>query len=393
MSGTTLGGDAAFSRFELETLERVKKLAAQHPPVQRPGLRDAVALLRDPQSAFPPEGLPFTLQARTLRLVPRRVFRATGKGTGAVELFVLRDEDKGSVTARMIRKSVRRTALDMSNIRWLTEALFYLDLAPRISCDGIRLPALYGCRADDGAVTLVMEFLKDESADVPKAEWLRASARALGRLGGYTHVHGLYKSPWCERVTYELRPEALLALDHLIHGCLPGAEGENCLSALQDFIDNPQLHHDISAHGIACLVHGDFQPRNLHHLAGGEAGIIDWSHVGQGLIGGDLGRLMLPHYVFSPVWAQQGDFAADVRIAEQEVIEGARELIPDLDAGRISVAIAHALLLAVVRVAAVNPEGMTSRLADGDENFRARLQSIFRYAAENARQIVARFGG
>jgi hypothetical protein len=44
-------------------------------------------------------------------------------------------------------------------------------------------------------------------------------------------------------------------------------------------------------------------------------------------------------------------------------------------------------------VAGQNPGASMQRLADGDEVFRTRLRSVFRYAAETANQLMARFGG
>ncbi len=393
MSEPPLAGEAAYSRFELETFERVKALSLRHPPAQRPGVRAAVQLLLEAGTELPPDGTILALGSRTLRLVPRRVFRATGKGTSAVELFALRDEDKASVTARLIRKRVHRAALDVSNIRWLTEALFYLDLAPQVSCDGIRLPAFHGCRADDGVVTLVMEFLGNKPGEVPAAELLRNSAQAVGFLGAFTHVHALYEQPWAERVTHRLKPEALLALEYLVLGSLPIGEGENCLAAIEAFIDNPQLHHSLAEQGIACLVHGDLHLRNVLPLPDGTTGIIDWSHVGRGLIGEDVARLMLPHFVSHPAYAGQADFGATVQSMTSEVVAGAKALAPSLADEKINIAISRALLFATVNIATQNPEGWKQKLSGADENLRVRLQSIFRYAAETARQLEARFGG
>ncbi len=47
----------------------------------------------------------------------------------------------------------------MGSIQWLAEALFYLDLAPRISGEGITLSDVHGCKATAQGVTLVLSFI------------------------------------------------------------------------------------------------------------------------------------------------------------------------------------------------------------------------------------------
>jgi hypothetical protein len=386
-------GAVPVARPEREALEHLRELAAQHPRGQRPGIRAAAAMLLETDADVPPDGVPLPLNGRSLRLLPRRVFNATGRGTGAVELFALQDEDKGTVTGRLIRKRIHRTALDVSNIRWLTEALFYLDAAPQIACEGIRFPALHGCRTGEDSVILVMEFLGNKPASLPALELLRSSARAVGLLGGFTHLHQVYEKPWMERVTHRLKPEALLALQYLVLECLPGAEGEHCLAAIEGFIDTPQLHHSMAEQGMACLVHGDLHLRNMLPLADGTIGLIDWSHVGRGLIGEDLARLLLPTFVVHPAHVIHTDFGAAVDWMTAEVVAGAKSFIPALDARKVDIAVTRALMFATVNVAGQNPEGWKQRLAGGDQEFRVRLQSVFRYAAATANQLMARFGG
>lgn len=392
MTETDLPGDTPLSRFELGTLQRLRELAKNHPPAPRPGIRSAVSILLDAAKAVPAGGISVKLPARSLQLLPRRVFRSNGETTAAVELFALRDAARDAGGSRMIRKRIQRQAMDVANIGWLLEALFYLDVAPQLVCEGIRVPRIYGCSADDGAVTLVMEFLRNNSAEVPAADRLRRIARSIGRLGAYTHLHSLYERPWAQRVTHRLNVEALLALEQLVRHSLPGAEGDRCFLALEDFINDPQLHQTLSEQGIACLVHGDMNPWNVFPMADGEVGIIDWSYVGWGLIGEDLARLMLPQFVSHPIWADQPDFSQSVRVMTEEVIAGAKTFLPSLDEERVRIAVARSLLLAVGNVAGQNPEVSKRKLADGDHAFRAKLQSVFRFAAENARVLAERFG-
>ena len=392
MSADRLEAEVTLSRHEQENLQRLWDLANHLPRPPRPGLRAATEILLDAGRMVPKDGISITLPGRSLRLLPRRVFNSNGEATDAVELFVLQDEAKGAGGSRMIRKRVQRQTLDVTTIGWLSEALFYCDVAPWLACEGIRVPAVYGCRTDDDSVTLVMEFLVNRSSDIPAVDRLRLLARAVGRLGAYTHLNALYMRPWAERVSPRMNLQALMALPQLVSDCLPGDEGERCISALEDFIDAPQLHQLLSQRGIACLAHGDLHLWNAFSLADGEIGIIDWSYVGQGFIGEDIARLMLPHFVAHPAWADQPDFAVSVKEMTDAVIVGAKGLLPSLDEEAVRLAIAKALLLAMGNVAGQNPGASMQRLADADEVFRARLRSVFRYAAETANQLMARFG-
>lgn len=378
---------------ERQARDRLRTLAGALREGQRPPLRRAAdaLLTADPEVLRRPEGLVLELPRRTLRLRHRKSFKPTGTGTGAIDLFVLQDERGGPLLARLIRKSIRRTAVEVGNVLWLAEALFYLDIAPRLACDGIAIPEVHGCSVDEGAVTLVMSFMPPPQPPHSVLVQPSVAAQAIGRLGAFSHRHGLHEASWLERVRPRFTPDAFVALEGLIGACVaePVAR-DRVLGLFEACLGDTQLQHRLDEKGLRSLCHGDLHPRNLLALDDGVVAFIDWSHVGVGTIGHDLGRFMLPDFLYAPAWEPYERFGPAIEMMAAEVTAAARSVVPGLPHETVRDAIDRSLIQQAAMLGVTRRNALEKMLSGGGPQFRARLRSVLDYAAAAAAKLIAR---
>ncbi len=249
---------------EREARAKLEALSRDLRENQRPPVRRAVDALLSGEAPRPddPAGVLLELPRRSFRLRHRKGFKLTGAGTGALDLFVLQDQRGGPPIARLIVKTIHRTAAEMGSIQWLAEALFYLDLAPRISGEGITLPDVHGCKATAQGVTLVLSFIPPPQPPLSPHPERKAAARAIGRFGAVTHLRRLHEAGWLEAVRPRLMPETFLALEALVEAAFPDAAArERCLAAFEAFMGDAGLQRRLDEAGVPCLCHGDLHPK------------------------------------------------------------------------------------------------------------------------------------
>lgn len=386
---------AAETVAEREGRERLRILSESLRDRQRRPLRLAadVLLSDDPSADDDQRGVRLDLPRRGFTLKRRKSFKPTGTGSAAIDMFVLQDENGGPPVARLICKTILRTAVEMGNTQWLAEAMFYLDLAPRIACDGVAIPEAHGCRVEGQAVTLVLEFIPPPAPPLAPQPDAEVAARAIGRLGAFTHTRGLHDESWLERVRPRLTPEAFLALEAVAEAALPDAAArDRCLEIFESFMGDSSLQRRLDEGGIACLCHGDLHPKNLLQSPEGDVVFIDWSHAGVGAIGHDLGRLMLPAFLYSPAWERHRDFAAAVDMMAGEVLTGARSLLPAANQEPIRAAIDRALVQQSAMLGVTRRNALEKSLSGGGPQFRERLRSVLDYAVSVATRLIERHG-
>ncbi len=187
-------------------------------------------------------------------------------------------------------------------------------------------------------------------------------------------------------------PETFLALEALVEAAFPDAAArERCLAAFEAFMGDAGLQRRLDEAGVPCLCHGDLHPKNLLQAPDGSIAFIDWSHVGSGSIGYDLGRWMLPDFLYEPVWQDHKRFAGAVDLMAREVLAGARDVMPDACEEGIRAAVDRGIIIQAAKLGVVRRTILERQLAAGGEPFRQRLRDVLNYATEAAERLMARY--
>lgn len=364
---------------------------ALRPPIRAAAkllLTEDIAPLRDKRAT----GL--ELPSRTIWLCHRKSFMPTGPGSAAIDLFDVRPRPRAPAIASMVRKSVSKREPGEEQVGWLGDALFYLGIAPRFQVPGLVVPQLYGCRAGDGRVTMVIEYLEPAAVQPSGLERVDRSAGMVGRLGGITYAQRLHELDWIRPVTPRLPPETLLMLERLAASCIADAgERSNIVAAVERLMSSPDVLGRIRADAYPCLAHGDLHVRNVFAWAGNDRdlAVIDWGKMSRGFIGQDAVLLLLPRYIASGEWGDTS-FPGAARRVQNEVIAGAMSVAAGLDPARIRLGLDLGLVFQTAVLAARNAVEWTGGNAGGAHlRRRGRIASVFRHVADCCESLLRQY--
>ena len=170
---------------------------------------------------------------------------------------------------------------------FVNEVRFYREVAPVV---GVRVPACFTAREENGATLLELENLADwtEGADPAPAARLLAGmhARWAGRAAA--------RWPWLR--TPELASDLV---GQLFDATWPDLASRPELSAAARALGErlvgrvPEVEQIAAAAGPETLVHGDASARNMRTSATGEIALLDWEDVGRGPGVADLAWLLV----------------------------------------------------------------------------------------------------
>jgi hypothetical protein len=382
----------AHSGLEARSVERLRSLIGSFSKSRlRPIYRIAARrLLTGEESDLRSETFALELPRRTVWLDHRRTFNPTGPGSGAIDLFCIRSRPRAGAIVKLVRKVVHRPDFIEERLGWLGEALFYLDIAPRISTQGLVIPELYGCSLDGDSIILVLEYLDPDRAQHPDLARIALSARLIGSLGAITHQGRHYEAEWIRPFSPRFPVETLAALESLAAHSIPDADEQSrIVGAFERLIGSPEAIACIRANGYRSLAHGDLHTRNLFAVAGEQNGmaVIDWGKVCEGLIGHDAILLLLPRFIKSEELGSLG-FSAAVDLVQQNLISGALSVDPSLDPARVRLGLEIGLVFHTALLAARNSSDW---LQLGQEQ-QQRVASMLRGVAAIAQELLNKYG-
>ena len=395
MSEETEGGSRQNAGLERMSLDRLRDLISNFSgTVLRPPIRAATAmLLTEKAEALRKGPVPLELPHRTVWLNHAETFNPTGPGSAAIDLFELRPRPETRPAARLVRKAVFRDVSIEERLGWIGEALFYLEIAPRIALPGAAIPQLYGCKLEEGSAVLVLEYLEPSAARTSGLERIARSAHVIGILGAATHRDQLFLADWIRPMSPRLPPETLFALESIAAHCIPdGDEQSRIVGAFERLIGSPEIVGRIRAQGYRTLAHGDLHVRNIFPMADkpGDVAVIDWGKVCEGLIGHDAVLLLLPRFIGSPDWAGM-EFGTAVELVQRGVIAGALSIDPSLDPARVKVGLEIGLVFQAAILAARNLPAWTSSDRQGRTRTQ-RLASMLRHVADIVETMLRQNG-
>jgi hypothetical protein len=391
------GADAASSQhvgLEGRSFARLQRLIGDFPSEQfRPPIRAATNLLLNHDASLLQDGgvVALELPRRTVWLRHSKTFNPTGPGSASIDLFDVHPRPRAPAIASMVRKTIFKREPGEEQIGWLGEALFYFDVAPRLDVPGLVVPQLYGCKAVQDKVTMIIEYLQPAEVQAAGLERIDRAAGAIGRLGAISHKQELYGADWIRPVTPRLPPETLFALEALTAHCIddPDEQGR-IVTAIENLIGSPDVLGRIRERAYPCLAHGDLHVRNVFTLAGtmADLAVIDWGKVFRGAIGQDAVLLLLPRYIASAEWGHTG-FSDAVEHVQQKVIAGALSVDASLDPERIRLGLDIGLVFQAAVLAAKHAATWTQGEGRGPQvQRRARIASMLRHVAERSEALL-----
>lgn len=210
-------------------------------------------------------------------------------------------------------------------------------------------------------------------------------------LGATTHRSQLCLTEWIRPVSPRLPPQTLFALETAAAHCIQDvAEQRRIVHAFETFIGSPDAVARTKAHGYRSLAHGDMHMRNIFAIAEtpGDVAVIDWSKVGEGLIGHDAVLLLLPRYIGSAELGSMS-FAAAVDLVQRDVIAGALSVDSSLDPERIRLGLEIGLVYQAALLAARKVSVWTSEDQHGPQQ--QRVSSMLRHVADIAEILLRKY--
>ncbi len=383
--------------LEARNIARLQELAANFAAgALRPPIRAAANLLlaQDVASLRKRRATALELPSRTVWLCHRKNFTPTGRGSNAIDLFDVRPRPRAPEIASMVRKSVIKREPEVEQVGWLGEALFYLDIAPRLQVPGLVVPQLYGCKAWQDRLTMVIGYLEPAVVQPAGLERVDRSAGMVGRLGATTHAQRFYEADWVRPVMPRLPPETLFMLEKLAAHCIADAGEQSAIvAAIEHLIGSPDVLSRIRDHAYPCLAHGDLHERNVFAWEGNgrDAAVIDWGKVCRGLVGQDAVLLLLPRYIASDDWGDT-DFPDAAERVQREVIAGAVSIDAALDPARIRLGLDLRLVFQAAVFAARSAADWTASDTRGASLRRcARIASMLRYVAGRCDSLLRQY--
>ena len=184
---------------------------------------------------------------------------------------------------------------------WRREALVYgTELGDAYAGSGLVAPQLLALHErPDGSLALWLEDLGADGADWTGDDLVEA-ARRLGVAQGRTAVEGGPDHPWLSqrflRRYASSRPVDVTLLDddqRWAHPLIARHAPEGLQAGTRRLHDEAEWFFDVSERLPRTVCHLDFWPNNLTRRADGTVALMDWSFVGDGALGEDVGNLIV----------------------------------------------------------------------------------------------------
>jgi hypothetical protein len=222
----------------------------------------------------------------------------------AVLKYVTADRDRGETAW-----DAHWTAADKSSRRWtywLRETLAYRDgLVAAYRGSGVSAPECLGALVGDRDALILLEWIEGRAAETWTVEEYGAAAEALGRAQApFLAGRPLPAVKWLSRgflrdyssekpVDWSLLDEDAAWEHPLVQATFPAG-----LRAAVTFLHaHRERLYQLSEALPRTLCHLDVWTKNLFRRPDGQIALIDWSFVGEGAIGEDVGNLV-PDAVF-----------------------------------------------------------------------------------------------